>query len=205
MAKLARQETVLATSADTLAEGAEKAKLECDSARANSPANLSKADLDGDDAEECAAVAALETGPDRKKMTAMKQMPVKASPSAAPSELAAPKAPGIPAPAPGDAASQLAELQKKLGADKLLELLNGFGKSVSCTGLSPAVQKEIFTPSASTPKAPPLAPPGMLQTPLVPKAAASPPAHPPAHLEDRNDATGAPPELDEAFDLSQKD
>ena len=223
-AKLAPQETVTATLVDSPA-GAEKAG--CDSARANSFGDLSKTewdsmgidplaiiDLDDNDAEESAALAALEVEPDRKKMTATKQMPVKASPSATPSEFPAPKAPGIPAPAQGDAASQLAELQKKLGADKMLELLTGCGKPVSCPGLSPPVQKEIFTPSASTPKACPLASPGMVQTPpVVPKAAPasarstsdiSPPPDPPAHLEGHNDA-GASPELGDAFDLSQKD
>ena len=179
-AKVAPQETVTATLVDSPA-GAEKAG--CDSARANSFGDLSKTewdsmgidplaiiDLDDNDAEESAALAALEVEPDRKKMTATKQMPVKASPSATPSEFPAPKAPGIPAPAQGDAASQLAELQKKLGADKMLELLTGCGKPVSCPGLSPPVQKEIFTPSASTPKACPLASPGMVQPPpLCPK------------------------------------
>jgi hypothetical protein len=87
---------------------------------------------------------------DAQKMTATKLVPAKAPALASPA-MPACKAPGVPASGcPGDATAQLAELQRQLGTETLLQLLQG--KSIGLPEpISPPLQRAVFSPLPGSP------------------------------------------------------
>ena len=150
---------------------------------------------------------------DAQKMTATKLVPAKAPALASPA-MPACKAPGVPASGcPGDATAQLAELQRQLGTETLLQLLQG--KSIGLPEpISPPLQRAVFSP---LPGSPPVTVPKSPELPASSKAAGAVPAL--AVAEPRTAEKVAEPkagtttpnapcpngEGSDAFDLSHKD
>ena len=113
------------------------------------------------------------------KMAATKLVPCKTPPTTSPPAVCN-KAPGLEVTGGEQtAAERLAELQKQLGPDKLLELLKGpqLNRGNSCGSLaSPPLQKALFTPDTAMSSEPS---PTATETPLPKASAVSPAPTPP--------------------------
>ena len=147
---------------------------------------------------------------DAQKMTATKQVPAKA-PSLASPAMPACKAPGMPASGcSGDAAAQLAELQRKLGSDVLLQLLQGKPSGLP-EAMSPPLQRTVFSPPPGSPPVPksPELPASSKAAGAVPALAAQPgtteKAAEPKAGATTTDAPSPGDDGEGAFDLSHKD
>ena len=149
---------------------------------------------------------------DAQKMTATKLVAAKAPALLARPAVPACKAPGVPASGcPGDAAAQLAELQRQLGTDMLLQLLQSNPGGLP-EAKSPPLQRAVFSPGSppvTALKSPEL-PASSKAAGAVPALAVAEPRSSEVVAEPKADATSADApcpdgEGSDAFDLSHKD